>query len=206
MNKFFLLSLPLVSLLTFALSGEANAQDTTRVENPTLQYQYSDMLRKSRNMDGYKLVNPNRLNNFWRSANDTLRKERRMLSEAQAKLNTLSSSVGTLKNSLSSNEQALAESTAKLNQVSFLGVPIEKSTYNLIMWGAVLILGIALLVTIFQSLGARKEARYRTQLFEELTNEFQTYKVKANEREKKLARELQDERNKLDDLGQGHRG
>jgi hypothetical protein len=44
------------------------------------------------------------------------------------------------------------------------------------------------------------EAKYRSSLYEEISQEYQSYKTKANDKEKKLARELQDERNKLDEL------
>lgn len=201
MKKSFFFSLSLVGMLLCGALNQTNAQDTTKVANQTLNMQYTEMLRKSRNMDGYKLINPNRLSAFWKSTADTLRKERRSLAEARTKVNTLSSSLESLKDNLSSNEKELAESTTKVNQVSFLGFPMDKATYNMIMWGAVILLAIALTICVIQSTRARIEARYRVKLFEELSTEFQTYKVKANEREKKLARELQDERNKLDELG-----
>jgi hypothetical protein len=60
--------------------------------------------------------------------------------------------------------------------------------------------GLTALVVIARSGSFRREARYRTQLYNELEEEFKTYKTKANDKEKKLARELQTERNKLDDL------
>ncbi|EOR92825.1 : hypothetical protein [Arcticibacter svalbardensis MN12-7] len=201
MKNSFLIGLSLSSILVCGSLSDIKAQDTTKVANLSLTSQYNEMLSKTRTLDGYKLVNPTRLTNLWRSATDSLKREQRKLRQAEAKLNTLTTSVGTLKKTLTTNEEALAASTLKLDQVSFLGMPVDKSTYNLIMWGAVLLLGIALFVSVFQSTSARKEARYRVKLFEELSTEFQTYKVKANEREKKLARELQDERNKLDDLG-----
>ncbi|WP_069659357.1 hypothetical protein [Arcticibacter eurypsychrophilus] len=201
MKNSFLLGLTLSSILICGSFTDLKAQDTTKVADLSLNSQYKDMLSKSRTLDGYKLVNPTRLTNLWRSATDSLKQEHRKLAQVQTKFKTLTTSVEGLKKNLATNEEALAASTSKLDQVSFLGMPVDKSTYNMIMWGAVLVLGIALLVSIFQSIGARKEARYRIKLFEELSAEFQTYKVKANEREKKLARELQDERNKLDDLG-----
>lgn len=201
MRKSFFISLSLAGILLCGAVSQTNAQDTTKVANQTLSMQYTEMLRKSRNMEGYKLVNPNRLSAFWRSTADTLKKERRQLADARAKVSTLSSSLESMKSTLSSNEKELVESTTKVNQISFLGLPMEKSTYNMIMWGAVIVLAIALTICIIQSTRARMEARYRVKLFEELSTEFQTYKVKANEREKKLARELQDERNKLDELG-----
>lgn len=53
---------------------------------------------------------------------------------------------------------------------------------------------------IFINKGFKKEAYYRIHLFEELTEEFKNFKTKANEKEKRLARELQTERNALEEM------
>ena len=68
------------------------------------------------------------------------------------------------------------------------------------MWGLVVFFGVIAFAVIARSAGYRREATYRTQLYTELEEEFKTFKTKANDKEKKLARELQTERNKLDDL------
>ena len=68
------------------------------------------------------------------------------------------------------------------------------------MWGLVILFG-ALAILVFTRIGSYKhEAMYRTTLYSELEEEFKAYKVKANDKEKKLARELQTERNKVDEL------
>ena len=68
------------------------------------------------------------------------------------------------------------------------------------MWGLVILFGATAAVVIARSGLHSREARYRINLYNELEEEFKTYKAKANEKEKKLARELQTERNKLDEL------
>ena len=60
-------------------------------------------------------------------------------------------------------------------------------------------LAAGLAIVICQSGKYRKAATYRTQLYQEVADEFQAHKVKAKDKEMKLARELQDERNKWDD-------
>ena len=58
----------------------------------------------------------------------------------------------------------------------------------------------SLIVVISRSAAYRREAKHRTELYSELEEEYKTFKTKANDKEKKLARELQTERNKLDEL------
>ncbi len=173
--------------------------------DPSLQGQYQDMLMRSRTQEGYKLVNPARLSNLWKNTQDTLRAERRLRIEAQRKLSGSAQSVEAMRDSLEQNQADLDKSQNEINSISFLGIQVSKGLYNTIMWGLVIALAAALAIILMLTGKYKKEASYRIKLFEELTEEFQNYKSKANEREKKLARELQDERNKLDDMMNGQR-
>ena len=135
-----------------------------------------------------------------KSYTDTINSDRRKLKEASAKLTEQAKTIADLQGSVSTKDQSLSESQKKVNSVSFLGIPMTKSAYNILMWGLVLVLGGSLAAVIYLSASNKREAAYRIQLHSELTEEYAAYKAKANEKEKKLARELQTERNKLDEL------
>jgi hypothetical protein len=132
--------------------------------------------------------------------NDTLKATRKQLLDAQATVSAQAKTIDTLKKSSNNKDQSLAESQAKVNEVSFIGIPIDKGTYNLIMWGLVIVFGAVAAIVIARSGAHSREAKYRVKLYNELEEEYKNYKAKANEKEKKLARELQTERNKLDEL------
>ncbi|MEB0263547.1 hypothetical protein, partial [Mucilaginibacter sp. 10I4] len=125
---------------------------------------------------------------------------RKQLKAAQATVEEQAKDIDTLKKSSTSKDQAVAESKAKVDEVSLVGVPLTKSTYNLIMWGLVIGFGVIAAIVIARSGSHSREASYRIKLYNELEEEYKTYKTKANEKEKKLARELQTERNKNDEL------
>jgi len=137
---------------------------------------------------------------FHKNVMDTLNQARLALKNADDKLAEQSKTVDSLQTVAKSADATLSESNNKLNEISLLGIPMAKSTYNLIMWGLVIIFGVIAVVVIGRSGANTREAKYRTQLYNELEEEYKNYKVKANEKEKKLARELQTERNRLDDL------
>jgi len=137
---------------------------------------------------------------FYKNATDTLRTERKKVKDLQAKLAEQGKSMQTLQSDVTAKEQSLSESNAKVDAISLLGFPVSKSLYNTIMWGLVIVFGVLAAVVILQSGSARREAKYRIKLYDELDEEYKAYKVKANEKEKKLARELQTERNKVDEL------
>jgi hypothetical protein len=137
---------------------------------------------------------------LWKNISDTLRQTRKTLKEAQDKLAAQTQSVNSLQNDVKTKDQTLNDANAKRDEMDLLGLALSKGTYNLVMWGLVIGMGIILAIVIMKTAGASREAKYRTKLFDEVSEEFQAYKVKANDKEKKLARELQTERNKVDEL------
>jgi len=140
------------------------------------------------------------LNAFHKSITDTLIQARRGLKASQNNLAVANKTIDSLQASIKANTQSLNESNEKVNEVSLIGVPVTKATYNLIMWGLVIVFGAIAGIVIARSGASTREAKYRTQLYSELEEEYRVYKAKAVEKEKKMARELQTERNKLDEL------
>lgn len=193
-------SLLLLGAFLFLNVAFAQAQqDTTKNRDPSLSGQYNFMLSKSKSLYGAKLINPSRLASLWKSVNDTLRKERKQLMEARAQIKVQNDNITALKNEVTGKESSLESSNALVSEIKFFGISFNKTTYNTIVWCIILILAAGLGIVIFQSGKYRFEATYRTQLYQEVADEFHAHKVKAKDKEMRLARELQDERNKWDE-------
>ncbi|MCX2494889.1 hypothetical protein OQX63_15475 [Pedobacter sp. PF22-3] len=187
------------AMLFLNVAFAQTAPDTTKNTDPSLNGQYQFMLKKSKSLYGAKLINPNRLSSLWKSVNDTLKKERKQLQEARQEIKAQAGNISSLKGEVTGKESSLANATASVNEIKFLGISFNKGTYNTIVWSIIIVLGIGLAFVIFQSGKLRHEAKYRTELYQEVADEFQAHKVKAKDKEMKLARELQDERNKWDE-------
>jgi uncharacterized protein YlxW (UPF0749 family) len=193
---FFLTALILLNL---NLTAQVTPRDSVATD-PSLQGQYQLMLSKSKTLNGYKLINPNRLSQLWQSVKDTIKTERKKSSTAQQRIVTLEKGVSGLKSEISGTESSLAATNARMDQISFLGMNFTKSNYNITVWAIIIVLALLLTIVFLRSAKSVQEAKYRSGLYEEISQEYQAYKVKANDKEKKLARELQDERNKMDEL------
>ncbi|SER99292.1 hypothetical protein [Pedobacter rhizosphaerae] len=188
-----------MAMLMFSTTFAQVVRDTSKNADPSLNGQYNFMLSKSKNFNGARLINPSRLSSLWKSVNDTLKKERKQLQEARQQIKSQNENIAGLKTEVSGKESSLASSNAMVNEIKFLGISFNKGTYNTIVWTIIIVLAAVLAFIVFQSGKYRREAIYRTQLYQEVADEFQTHKVKAKDKEMKLARELQDERNKWDD-------
>lgn len=170
------------------------AADSALAKDKSLNGQYQYLLSKL-----FRYQQP-LVSALWKNMHDTLTIERRKLKEAQTKLAAQTQDIATLKTDVATKDQTLSESNAKRDEINLLGVSFTKATYNLVMWGLVIVFGLAAAIVIARSGAHSREAKYRIKLYNELDEEYKTYKAKANEKEKKLARELQTERNKLDEL------
>jgi hypothetical protein len=137
---------------------------------------------------------------LWKNASDTLNASRNKLKIAQSKLAMQNNTIDSLNAIVKGDGQGGASSNTGTEGVDVFGISLSKTAYNLIVWGLVALFAVTTFVVIARSGIHRREARYRTQLYGELEEEFKTYKKQANEKEKKLARELQTERNKVDEL------
>jgi tetrahydromethanopterin S-methyltransferase subunit B len=188
----------LFGLISGQVSAQQPAKDSVKVD-PTLRGQYLSLLSKSKSLNGYKVINPARLTGFWQNLNDTLKTERRQLATSRKEIVSQQKVIADLKTQVAQKETALNSSTQKLDEITFLGISFTKGSYNTMVWTIIIILAIALAIIIIRSAKLLHEAKYRSSLYEEISAEYQSYKVKSNEKEKKLARELQDERNKLDE-------
>jgi uncharacterized protein YlxW (UPF0749 family) len=193
------LILPFIAVLLFtSIAKPIFAQDSTKVDR-TLYGQYQQLQTKSKSYYGSKIIHPDRLSAYWKSVSDTLKLERKQVRTSKAKVAELQKTITDLKNQIEGKETALSSSNQKLNQITFMGIAFEKGTYNTVVWTLILLLALALIIIIIRSAKHIHEAKYRSGLYDEIAAEYQTYKVKANDKEKKLARELQDERNKFED-------
>ncbi len=132
---------------------------------------------------------------IWKTFMDTLTTTRNQLKAAQQKADQQTKTINTLQTDVNNKDQTISSET---DMISFLGMDMSKTLYSSIMWALVIIIGVVAGVVIARSGSYRHEAVHRTKLYNELEEEFKAYKTKANDKEKKLARELQTERNKVD--------
>jgi hypothetical protein len=171
--------------------------DPNQLNAKSLNNQYQYMLSKTLRFQQPLLAA------LWKNVTDTLNQVRNDSKAAQAKLSADAKLIDSLKTAAAdaSKEEASAKSSGSPSDtISMFGINLSKSTYNMVMVSLVVVLALALAIVIGTTAKHKHEARHRTELYEEIEEEFKTYKAKANEKELRLARELQTERNKLDEL------
>lgn len=166
----------------------------------SIKGQYEDLLKYSWMQQGYKVVNPARLTNLWKTVSDSLTTNAKLLLDAKETIKQQQLQIEEITKQRNENPSNTETATQTVSQIHILGMLVNVGTYNWIMLGLIFCLAIALAIVSFKISKNTQDAKYYKQLFSELTDEYHAYKVKANDKEKRLARELQTERNTLEDL------
>ncbi|SMO53807.1 hypothetical protein [Solitalea koreensis] len=185
-----------VGLCVYNISATAEIIQT----GPTLENQYKAVIEKANNYQDYKVIKEASLRGLWKNAFDSLVHERRNNATAKSTIAQQQQKLEELKGVLHKQEETLQQSQSKVDSISLLGIDLSKGSYNTFMWSLILGLSAVSAFCIFRVKGFKKEALYRINLFEDVTEEYKNFKTKAIEKEKRLARELQTERNKMEEL------
>jgi hypothetical protein len=174
-------------------SADSIAVRQASAQSDTLSQQYNEMInRLGFNKNGTKPT----IIELWKHVNDSLNLQKKLLRQSKAELEKSSQTISALQTEIT-NLKASGKSIGELNT---LDQSVNGSSNYLYLWGALLLLAAALAYAILRMRSAVKEANYRTALYDQLFEELRENRSKANEREKKLARELQTVRNRIEEL------
>lgn len=186
------------SFTALALCGTMTAQDTIQQRNP-VEEDFNNLIENSNDYQGYKVVDYNDLITLKNKAaqhftrvNEEVITQKNTIDQQQDKINDLQAQLDETRENLDRVNQ-------EKDAITFLGMPFSKGSYMALMWGIVGVLILALLFFIFRykkSHSQTAEAREKLHVTEK---EFDAYRVKALEKEQRLGRLLQDERNKSND-------
>lgn len=162
-----------------------------------LKERYEVMKSGSQTYEDYKVIKEFILDGFWKITIDSISKQHAMIKDANSEIAVLKNEILKIQNDLKAHQASVDEITFESNHISVLGIPFGKGTF--IFLSAAVIAGLAL--ALFVMLGRMKilnsGMKEKTLIAHTLTQEFEEYKRKALEKQTKLSRELQNERNKI---------
>lgn len=193
--KSLLLFFLIVATSTSAMAQQKGVSDS--IKKPAVLKTPSALIAKSGSQT-MKPINAYKAVPYWKKIIDSLKTQQNQLNTLKDQTASLSKENTNLRMELKATHDSLASKTTEPAHVdqkdNFDG---DKSN---IMFGIIGFLAVILGIVSFLFISAKKEARYRIGLYDDLTKEYQSHKLKSNEKEKKLSRELQTERNRLEEL------
>jgi C4-dicarboxylate-specific signal transduction histidine kinase len=171
--------------------GQSTSSAQNPVFNGTIEEQFDVLIKNSFPYENFKNIRDN-LPRFRKNTLDSLHALQNQIAEQKTTTENQKTTIDSLQTSLSS----MKETISQRDNISFLGMSLEKGTYNLIVWSIIVILIILLSFFIQRYKSNFRVAKESKDAADEIREEFEQHRKKAMEREQKLKRDLQDELNK----------
>ncbi|HZY82337.1 MAG TPA: hypothetical protein VFE50_22585 [Cyclobacteriaceae bacterium] len=182
-----------------------NAQNREALEGDhTLKERYEIMKDKAESYTDYKVIKNTILDGVWKISMDSMAKVKSDLRTANATIAKLNGEIKGAADKVKEAEASLQQSAYERTHMSVFGIPVAKSVFvttALIIVGALII---ALLTVLSTFNVLRRSNREKELTIHGIMSEFDAFRKKALEKEVKISRELQSERNKLSAIGKNN--
>lgn len=189
-KQFFIIAFLLVTVM------QTRAQQDSIAAATPVQDEFTQLIEESNNYQGYKVVDYDKLiqlRNNTRSYISDLKEE---IIVQKNTVDQQNKEIEDLKNQLNATREDLKRVSEEKDALMFLGMPFSKGGYKAMMWGIVAALIVIVLFLFFRYKNSHSATREARQKLSETEKEFDAYRSKALEKEQRLGRLLQDEKNK----------
>jgi hypothetical protein len=165
--------------------------------NHSLRERYLLMKSKSQTYGEYKVIKETILDGVWKILQDSIAAKEKSLATANSNMKDLKAELSKTTTALKEKEQSMTDILHASTHISVLGIDLGKGTFisitAIVIAGLLFFLGVVMGRMKLQS----KALSERNLAVSALTSEFDEYRHRAMDKQTKLSRELQDERNKL---------
>ncbi|HEY0742980.1 MAG TPA: hypothetical protein VGD40_16035 [Chryseosolibacter sp.] len=195
---------PLLLVMVLLVAGSAFAQtaeDALRNDQQTLRERYLVMKMKSQNYQEYKVIKENILDGMWKIVLDTMTAKQAAIRKSQAEINNLQAELNKNLEALKSKEASMQDIVYASTHIRVLGIDFDKGFFAGLFGAILIIAGLVLAGVLYSMKVLKKNLSEKEELASAISNEYEDYKRKAMDKQTKLSRELQNERNKLQELG-----
>ncbi len=198
MKQFALL---LICVLSIGGAFAQTAGDALNPDSQTLRERYLVMKSKSQNYQDYKVIKENLLDAWWKIVIDSVQAKQAAIRAANANVAKLQKELDQSKETLASKEASMKDVEYASTHIKVLGIDFAKGFFAGLVGVIILGLGLTIAVIVYMLKTLRNGLKEKADLANAISNEYEEYKRKAMDKQTKLSRELQNERNKLMELG-----
>lgn len=192
-------------LLICVLSGVGvfaqTAADALKSDNQTLRERYLLMKTKSQNYQEYKVIKENILDGMWKIVLDSAAAKQAAINASKAEIGKLQAELTKNIDALKAKEDSMKDIVHASTHITVLGISFDKGFFAGMVGVILLLAGLAIAGVIYSMKVLRRNLTEKEDLANTISAEYEDYKRKAMDKQTKLSRELQNERNKLQELG-----
>jgi len=188
-----------ITILVVFIVGVAYSQPSqVAAEDVTLNLneRYKAMKSGSQTFKDYKVIKESVLDKVWKITTDSIQKKEAQLADAEKEIATLKNEVSSVNNSMTAQQASIKDVIYDSTHINVLGIPFSKGVFLMIT--AVLFGGMVFVLSVSMARVkmANSKVKEKTLIADSIGHEFEEFKKKSMEKQTKLSRELQNERNK----------
>jgi hypothetical protein len=188
----------LLTALIIGVSVSHAQQEADALEGKfPLNERFQLLKTKSQNYKEYKVIKENVLDSFWKIVRDSVASKEAALAARDQSIKQLNVALAETQANLKKKEESMAEIVHDSTHINVLGINFSKSVFITTVAVIVIILVLMVVLITGRLKLVHMSMKERADAFTSLSNEFEEYKRKAMEKQTKLSRELQTERNRL---------
>jgi hypothetical protein len=193
----------LIGVLIFApvFSQTPSAADALNNDSQTLRERYLVMKMKSQNYQEYKVIKENILDGVWKIFLDSVDAKQAAIRKSQAEVNRLQGELTKTNETLKAKEDSMKDIVYASEHITVLGIDFDKGFFAGMVGVLMLIAALVVAGVVYTMKVLRKNLAEKEELANRINSEYEEYKRKAMDKQTKLSRELQNERNRLAELG-----
>ncbi len=175
------------------------AQEAQQIQS--MKTQFDDLLKESNNYTSskgelFEIIRRRKMLTLKSNTLDSLNAIQTKLDNSTNQVKTQQNEINTLKTNLAETNDKLTSAINHRDSMTFFGIQMSKTGYNLLMWSIIAALSAFLTFFIFMFKNRNAVAKAANSARAHLENEFKEHRSIALERLQKVKRELQDELNK----------
>ncbi len=169
-------------------------------EGQNLDQQFQSFIKGMIFYNNYYSAKDAYFQDFYGIAKDSLTNERKDLATAKNRIKTLKDTVSTLNKDIATLTQERDKARGNVANIEVFGGSMDKNAFSTLMFIIVVVLIAVAVILLMMFLRSNAVTQENKKKFSDLDNEYNDFKQRSMDRETKLRRELQTERNKLDEL------
>lgn len=177
-----------IGLITiFPSTGQAQTTMPDMLVNGTLKEQMDYVQEKTRIYEDFRAIREDMFQKMKKNAVDSLNAAKTEISGLKNKTRTLNLTIDSLNTSVGAISADLDKMTKTKNSISLLGIEINKTAYNAVLWTIIAVLA-GLLIAGFLAYQRNHKVTAQTKKeFEELKKEFEAYRKASREAREKMS-------------------
>ena len=156
------------------------------LDNGTLKQQLDYLNKETRIYNGFRAVRDDMFLKILTNSNDSLVAAKSDIIQLQVQLQALNDSINELQADLNNTNDKLDQAIINRDRFEFVGIPVQKSLYNSIMWIVIAALAVLSVILFLSAKRNFSVSRHLKKDLEEVKEEFEAYRKQSRERQEQL--------------------